>query len=118
MKATKKLLKELFKTYSDVVFKQHYGTEIPMPVFELTKGTNKVYEFIYNENDEKRKYVVCFDRNTVYNDKIEISIVLIHAMVDEYLQYTGFAYDEAKEAEMKENTVIYVLDNVFKIKTI
>ena len=83
MKVTKKLLNELFKKYSDVVFKQHYGTAIPN-----------------------------------YNDKIEISIVLIHAMVDEYRQYTGFEYDEEKELNMKNDAIIYVLDNVFKIKTI
>ena len=57
MKVTKKLLNELFKKYSDVVFKQHYGT-------------------------------------------------------------TGFEYDEEKELNMKNETIIYVLDNVFKIKTI
>jgi hypothetical protein len=39
-------------------------------------------------------------------------------MVDEYLQYTGFEYDEEKELNMKNETIIYVLDNVFKIKTI
>ena len=118
MKVTKKLLNELFKKYSDVVFKQHYGTAIPKAVFKFTHDTNKVYEFVYNPDDEKNKYVIRFDKDINYNDKIEISIVLIHAMVDEYLQYTGFEYDEEKELNMKNETIIYVLDNVFKIKTI